>query len=78
VFFGFDISISQFPDKSDLQLGRFSFVEHDIRAPFPVEYHNQFDLVNVRLLVQALAAADIKAAITNIAELLRTIDTSSA
>ncbi|KAJ6013221.1 hypothetical protein N7540_007812 [Penicillium herquei] len=71
VFFGFDISTSQFPHKSDLQFGQFSFIQHDIREPFPVEYHKKFDLVNVRLLVQALAAADVKLAVTNVAELLR-------
>ncbi|KAJ6103370.1 hypothetical protein N7486_005797 [Penicillium sp. IBT 16267x] len=46
-------------------------VGHDMRLPFPEKYHGEFDLVNVRLVVQALRAAEVKTVVSNIAALLR-------
>ncbi|KAK2810734.1 hypothetical protein FQN50_002777 [Emmonsiellopsis sp. PD_5] len=68
---GFDISSVQFPSETPVGLGKFSFTQHDATKPFPVEFHSQFDLINVRLLVQALKGADVPAFVANLVELLR-------
>ncbi|KAK2792336.1 hypothetical protein FQN51_001728 [Onygenales sp. PD_10] len=68
---GFDISSAQFPSETPAGLGSFSFTQHDATNPFPVEFHSQFDLINVRLLVQALKGADVPAFVANLVELLR-------
>jgi len=70
-YYGFDIVTSQIPDKPGPHLGQFTIVEHDMRLSFPEKYHGQFDFVNVRLVVQALREAEVKAVVSNIAELLR-------
>ncbi|KAJ5387489.1 hypothetical protein N7509_010030 [Penicillium cosmopolitanum] len=56
-YVGFDLSDSQFPTPSSLPQGcSLEFKVHDMTKRFPPEYHAQFDLVNIRLVVQALKA----------------------
>lgn len=66
----FDISALQFPEAADHNIEHLEFTEHDIRKPFMAKYHGQFDLVNVRLVGQALQASDVKRVVSNLAELL--------
>jgi SAM-dependent methyltransferase len=65
--FGFDISSSQFPH---VQSEDINFVAHDMTKPFAKEYHNTFDLVNIRLVVAAVPVADLEQTILNVLEIL--------
>ena len=67
-FTGFDISAQQFPKDS---IHGVDFVVHDAVEPFPLRYHEKFDLVRVRLLSYALKAKDLQDAVENIISLLR-------
>jgi hypothetical protein len=71
-YHGFDISAVQFPSDVTQGFGTFNFTVHDFTKRFPVEYHSQFDLVNVRLVVQALKSKDVASVVSNLLELLRT------
>ncbi|KAJ9618911.1 hypothetical protein H2203_008727 [Taxawa tesnikishii (nom. ined.)] len=76
-FVGFDISDAQFP----LDVGRrrdecegrsdLDFVVHDLLQPFPAEYHGQFDLVHLRLLVGGTRVEDIPTYLQHVSSLLR-------
>jgi hypothetical protein len=54
VYHGFDISGLQFPINISQGLGNIKFSEHDILTPFPEEHLGKYDIVHLRLLVQAL------------------------
>lgn len=66
-FTGFDISAQQFPKDDNHCI---NFVVHNVVEPFPPEYHEQFDLVHVRLLSYALRAQDLEDSVRNIIQLL--------
>lgn len=68
-YVGFDISPKQFPQSTPEGL---DFVLHDITKPFPEKYRGAFDLVYVRLLGFGLDEANLRKAITNITEIIRT------
>ncbi|KAH8819276.1 S-adenosyl-L-methionine-dependent methyltransferase [Xylogone sp. PMI_703] len=74
VYHGFDLSPIQFPqvpaDTANTN-GNFEFIQHNMLNRFPDEYHRKFDLVNIRLVVQGIKAAEVKLVISNVAELLR-------
>lgn len=71
LYVGFDISSLQFPTPASLPPeGSFMFKVHDMTRHFPAEYHAQFDLVNIRLVVQALKAANVALVISNALQLL--------
>jgi hypothetical protein len=68
-FYGFDISSKQFP--VDMQRHT-KFIVHDILEPFPEEHQGAYDLVNVRFVMFAIKAVDVKRVVSNIASLLST------
>ncbi len=68
-FVGFDISPQQFPPAEELQPG-ISFMVHDMTKPFPSEYHEKFDLVNVRFISYVLKALELEKVVGNILQLL--------
>jgi hypothetical protein len=72
-FHGYDISDMQFPRDSDLPEGLtdFKFTRHDCLQPFPKEVHGKYDIVHVRLLVQALKESEYSIVVRNLYELLR-------
>lgn len=65
---GFDISAQQFPKDN---IRGVEFVVHDVVKPFPPEHHENFDMVNIRLLSYALKAQDLETAVENIIQILR-------
>ena len=67
-FTGFDISAQQFPKD---RIHGVDFVVHDAVEPFPLQYHEKYDLVQVRLLSYALKAQDLQNAVENIVSILR-------
>ena len=69
-FVGFDISQQQLPPTESLP-SYVSFVVHDMVEPFPTEYHERFDLVNVRLVSYAVKGSDLDKVLRNIIQLLR-------
>lgn len=69
-FVGFDISPQQFPSIETVS-PNVKFVVHDITEPFPLEYHEKFDLVNVRLMSYAIKAADLDKAVWHVLQILR-------
>jgi len=69
-FVGFDISPQQFPP-TETYFPNVKFVVHDITKPFPVEYHETYDLVNVRLLSYAIRVVDLEKAVRHILQILR-------
>lgn len=69
-FVGFDISPQQFPPPESLS-PHVAFVVHDMVNPFPPEYHQRFDLVNVRLVSYAVKAVDLGKVVKNILQILR-------
>ncbi|KAL8837307.1 MAG: hypothetical protein Q9170_002564 [Blastenia crenularia] len=69
-FVGFDISPQQFPPGGSLP-SNVAFVVHDFGQEFPVEYHEKFDLVNVRLVSYAIQGVDLEKVVGNIIQLLR-------
>ncbi|OJD16844.1 hypothetical protein AJ78_03034 [Emergomyces pasteurianus Ep9510] len=71
VYKGFDISAAQFPSDLPKGIGSFEFVQHNVLERFPAEFHSQFDLINIRLVVQAFKAAEIPRVISNLIEILR-------
>ncbi|PGH12877.1 hypothetical protein AJ79_03977 [Helicocarpus griseus UAMH5409] len=71
VYKGFDVSPAQFPLDTTDAIGGFDFVQHNMLERFPVAYHGQFDLVNIRLVVQAVKAADVPLIVSNLKGLLR-------
>ncbi|KAL4769159.1 hypothetical protein BDW60DRAFT_195592 [Aspergillus nidulans var. acristatus] len=66
-FHGFDISPAQFPPDAE----GIDFTVQDIFKPFPVEHHNRYDFVNVRLLVTAIAESDYEKAVQNLITILK-------
>lgn len=68
---GFDISDLQFPSEVPTGPGSINLTVHDMTKRFPEEYHGKYDLVNVRLVVQALKGVLVPTAISNLTELLR-------
>src|SRR5258707_11642182 len=58
IYQGFDISGLQFPAEIPQGLGQITFSEQDIVKPFPTEHLGKYDVVHVRLLVQALKEED--------------------
>ncbi|MCJ1404061.1 hypothetical protein MMC11_007286 [Xylographa trunciseda] len=69
-FVGFDISPQQFPPVETVP-ANVKFVVHDITKPFPVEYHEAYDLVNVRLLSYAIRAVDLEKTVQHVLRILR-------
>ncbi|KAL4916274.1 hypothetical protein BDW62DRAFT_202785 [Aspergillus aurantiobrunneus] len=67
-FHGFDISPAQFvpspPQGIELSV-------QDILKPFPPEHHGRYDLVNVRMLVTALAETEYRTAVENLVAILK-------
>lgn len=68
-FVGFDISQQQFPPADSLP-SQMKFVVHDMVDAFPAQYHERFDLVNVRLVSYAVKASDLDRVVRNITQLL--------
>lgn len=68
-FVGFDISRQQFPAAESLP-PHVKFVVHDMVEAFPAEYHQRFDLVNVRLVSYAIKGSDLDRVVRNITQLL--------
>jgi len=68
-FVGFDISPQQFPSSEELQSG-VCLVIHDMTETFPLRYHENFDLVNVRLVSYVLKALELEKVVRNILQLL--------
>ena len=69
-FVGFDISSQQFPS-TETNSPNVKFVVHDITEAFPPEYHEKFDLVNVRLISYAIKAVDLDKAVWHVLQILR-------
>ncbi|KAL9582653.1 MAG: hypothetical protein Q9212_003175 [Teloschistes hypoglaucus] len=69
-FVGFDISQQQFPPADSLP-PHIKFVVHDAVEIFPPEYHQRFDLVNVRLVSYAIKGSDLDTVVRNITQLLK-------
>lgn len=69
-FVGFDISPQQFPPRESLS-PHLAFIVHDMVNPFPPEYYERFDLVNVRLVSYAVKAVDLDKVVKNILQILR-------
>lgn len=67
-FVGFDISSNQFP-QTDIPNLRFHV--HDATQPFPPEYREKFDIVNVRMVTYAMKTGDLDKVVQNIADILR-------
>ncbi|KAL2865086.1 class I SAM-dependent methyltransferase [Aspergillus lucknowensis] len=72
-YHGFDISAAQFPAPSARQQHgmNMNFSVHDILRPFPVEHHNRYDLVHVRMLVAALVESKYREAVANLLTILK-------
>ncbi|OAT11948.1 hypothetical protein BDBG_07357 [Blastomyces gilchristii SLH14081] len=71
VYQGFDITAASFPSDTPNRIGSFSFSQHNAIERFPAEFHAKFDLINVRLVIQAFKAADVPKVISNLVEMLR-------
>ena len=69
-FVGFDISSQQFPPADELP-PNVCFKIQDFLEPFPVEYHEKFDFVNVRLLSYVIRAVDLEKVVRHILQILR-------
>ncbi|KAL8727029.1 MAG: hypothetical protein Q9166_006327 [cf. Caloplaca sp. 2 TL-2023] len=69
-FVGFDISKEQFPPTQSLP-PHVKLVVHDMVEPFPAEYHERFDLVNVRLVSYAIKGSNLDRVVRNVIQLLR-------
>lgn len=70
IFVGFDISLLQF-SSPEIVSPHLKFVVLDITAPFPQEYHEKFDLVDIRLLSYAIKAVDLEKAVRHVLQKLR-------
>lgn len=68
---GFDISDLQFSSDVPAGVGSIKLTVHDMTKRFPEQYHGKYDLVNIRLVVQALKADLVATVLSNITELLR-------
>lgn len=68
-YVGFDISPLQLPSTSEQQ-HNVSFVVHDMTEAFPPDYHEKFDLVNIRFVSYVIRAAELKKVVWNILQLL--------
>lgn len=64
-FYWFDISDQQFPPPKGLP-SHVAFNVHDMMKLFPTEYHEKFDLVNVRFVSYALRGADLDQVVRNV------------
>ncbi|OAX85125.1 hypothetical protein ACJ72_00497 [Emergomyces africanus] len=71
VYQGFDISASKFPSDVPNGVGSFEFLQHNALERFPAQFHSQFDLINVRLVIQAFKATEIPVVMSNLVEMLR-------
>ncbi|KLJ12912.1 hypothetical protein EMPG_09448 [Blastomyces silverae] len=71
VYQGFDITAASFPSDTPSGIGSFNFSQHNAIERFPAEFHSQFDLINVRLAIQAFKAADVPKVVSNLVEMLR-------
>ncbi|KAL9002006.1 MAG: hypothetical protein Q9188_005046 [Gyalolechia gomerana] len=69
-FVGFDISPQQFPPAEALP-SNLTFTVHDFVNPFPAEYHDRFDLVNVRFVSYAMKRVDLDRVVQHIVQLIR-------
>jgi hypothetical protein len=65
---GFDISAAQFPQNPGPNI---EFVVQDMTKPYPVQYHNRYDIVHVSLIFIALPRAQIDSAVKNTLALLK-------
>ncbi|KAH8705049.1 putative LaeA-like methyltransferase [Talaromyces proteolyticus] len=68
-YHGFDLSDAQYPTNQGLDGINYSL--HDCLKPFPVEHHNRYDLVHVRLLVAAIKETEFKLIVANLKPLLK-------
>ncbi|KAL8686241.1 MAG: hypothetical protein Q9218_007247, partial [Villophora microphyllina] len=69
-FVGFDISPQQFPSTND-HPPNVTFVVHDMTETFPSEYHEKFDLVNVRFVSYVVEAVEVEKVVWNTLQLLK-------
>ncbi|KAL3469841.1 hypothetical protein BJX99DRAFT_264824 [Aspergillus californicus] len=75
---GFDISSAQFPPSSSpsetetetSSKDTMDFSVQNILHPFPIEHHNRYDLVHVRLLITAFATDEFRNAVENLLTIL--------
>ncbi|KAF2230138.1 hypothetical protein EV356DRAFT_536694 [Viridothelium virens] len=70
-FVGFDISAQQYPSKDECQKDGIELLTHDMTKPFPQEYHQKFELVNVRFVSYVMKATELDNVVGNIVQLLR-------
>ncbi|MCJ1380197.1 hypothetical protein MMC17_003300 [Xylographa soralifera] len=68
-FIGTDIKTANFPQGSEAS--NIIFKSQSIIQPWPVEWHNSFDLVHQRLVLGACGAFPHREAVTNLAGLLK-------
>ena len=69
-FTGFDIADSNFPAKSNT-LPNVNFELWNIHEPPPTQFHGQFDLVNLRLMIPAIPSGDPSGPLRNLLLLLK-------
>lgn len=67
---GFDISTSQFPNANDLP-NNITLRTHDIKVPFPQEYHSRYDVIYIRLVCAALGGDEWTLVARNLMQLLK-------
>jgi SAM-dependent methyltransferase len=69
-FVGFDVSPKQYPTKEEIS-EPVKLEVHDFYQPFPKEYDEKFDLVNVRFVSYVLQLAQLENVVRNILQILR-------
>ncbi|KAI9710158.1 MAG: hypothetical protein M1820_002960 [Bogoriella megaspora] len=69
-FVGFDVSPQQYPSKDGLS-EPVKLEVHDFAKPFPKEYNEKFDVVNVRLVSYVLQLTKLEIVVKNILQILR-------
>ena len=67
-FIGFDVSDGQFP--CDERSGQ-EYVLHDAAKPFPLQYHDKFDLVHLRFLSYGIKAHQLEDFVDNVSQIIR-------
>jgi SAM-dependent methyltransferase len=65
---GFDVSGDQFPRQKRPGV---EFLVHDAVQPFPIEYHNRFDLVHLRFLSYGIQADRLESFVDSVLQILR-------
>ena len=67
-FTGFDVSADQFPRQKRPDR---EFVVHDAVEPFPIKYHDGFDLVHIRFLSYGIQADRLPDFVDSVLQILR-------